>query len=217
MSGFRSRFPTVTRWTTDQDLPDIVFRPCFTPAASEPVPGRPSTAARRLAAPARRSAAYPSGAGQAGRSPGGAAARLASLQVTELTAGWLGLIRRVPQARADGRDPRGERGGTSPGRGRGRRRGPLAAPAAAPPGRCPPQSRPPHRHRAGPGPGPGGSVLGVYSADLQPDQRRSGQGDPVRRRLTDRRRGQAGCTRRSPGGRSRSFGAAEAAGPGPGS
>jgi hypothetical protein len=29
MSGFRLRFPTVTPWTTDRDLPDIVFRACF--------------------------------------------------------------------------------------------------------------------------------------------------------------------------------------------
>ena len=209
MSGFRSRFPTVTRWTTDQDLPDIVFRPCFTPAVSEPVPGRPSTAAGRLAAPARQGAAYPSGAGQAGRSPGGAAARLASLQVTELAADWLGLIRRVSQPRADGRDPRDQHGGTSPGAGERQTPGTAGHPGGGAARHVPPSvtSASP-APGPGPGPGLGGSFLSVYSADLQLDQHRSGHSDPVRWRLTDRRRGQAGCTRRLPGGRSWSFCAA---------
>jgi hypothetical protein len=35
MSGFRLRFPTVTPWTTDRDLPDIVFRACFTIVLSD--------------------------------------------------------------------------------------------------------------------------------------------------------------------------------------
>ena len=86
MSGFRSRFPTVTRWTTDQDLPDIVFRPCFTLAAGEFAPACPVGAARRLAAPARRGAANVSGPGQAGAAPVPEAARLALLQVTQLAA-----------------------------------------------------------------------------------------------------------------------------------
>ena len=41
MSGFRSRFPTVTPQTTDRDLPDIVFRICFRHVASRPPPGPP--------------------------------------------------------------------------------------------------------------------------------------------------------------------------------
>jgi hypothetical protein len=69
MSGFRSRFPTVTPWTTDPDLPDIVFRPCFTTVVSELVPACPSGAAKAL------SGRCPDGAGRAAASPprGGAA------------------------------------------------------------------------------------------------------------------------------------------------
>ena len=50
MSGFRSRFPTVTPWTTDQDLSDIVFRPCFISVVSEFVSPCPAGGARRPAA-----------------------------------------------------------------------------------------------------------------------------------------------------------------------
>ena len=48
MSGFRSRFPTVTPQTTDLDLPDIVFRPCFIPGISTRA-GRPGQAAHGAA------------------------------------------------------------------------------------------------------------------------------------------------------------------------
>jgi hypothetical protein len=55
MDGFRSRFPTVTPWTTDRDLLDIVFRPCFTSVVSERGPACPSGAETRPAArPGRR-------------------------------------------------------------------------------------------------------------------------------------------------------------------
>jgi hypothetical protein len=97
MSGFRSRFPTVTPWTTDQDLPDIVFRPCFTVVAGALEPAGPAGAARRQAArpgrcvPARREPA-PRRDGS-GAQVGGATARLALPQVT---------------------DAEGERGGSGP-------------------------------------------------------------------------------------------------------
>jgi len=64
MSGFRSRFPTVTPWTTDQDLSDIVFRPCFRSVVSEFAPaGRlaPQDAVRCGPGGARRPAASPLG------------------------------------------------------------------------------------------------------------------------------------------------------------
>ncbi len=72
MSGFRSRFPTVTPWTTDQDLPDIVFRACFAtvsrveasagPPGPGGAPGPAALSVRRTPARAGRH-----GAGRAAR------------------------------------------------------------------------------------------------------------------------------------------------------
>jgi hypothetical protein len=75
MSGFRSRFPTVTPWTTDQDLPDIVFRPCFMAIVNELEPARPSGAARHRAGPPgrRRPAPREPAPGGTDRTPGPAA------------------------------------------------------------------------------------------------------------------------------------------------
>jgi hypothetical protein len=217
MCGFRSRFPTVTRWTTDQDLPDIVFRRCFTPVASEFAPACPAAAARRLAAPASRGAANPSGEGQAGRSRGarGSPARVVAGHPVSggLTRPGSGACRRpAPTAAAHSASPAGR----NRGRTEADARDCPATPAGAPPGMCPHQSRPPHRPRTGPGPGPGGSFLSVYSAELQLDRHRSAQSDPVRWRLTDQRRASPGVL---PAGdaRSWSFRAAGAAGAGPAS
>jgi hypothetical protein len=72
MSGFRSRFPTVTPWTTDQDLSDIVFRPCFTSVVNEFAPaclvgtGRRHVARPGRCLPARREPT----AGRGGSAPG---------------------------------------------------------------------------------------------------------------------------------------------------
>jgi hypothetical protein len=71
MSGFRSRFPTVTPWTTDQDLPDIVFRPCFTPVVSELGRACSSGAATRLATQSGRP---PEGRREPGPGRGGSGA-----------------------------------------------------------------------------------------------------------------------------------------------
>jgi hypothetical protein len=87
MSGFRSRFPTVTPWTTDQDLPDIVFRPCFTSVVSEFVPGPSGCAAGapkwRGPGAACRPAASPLRGGADQARTADVAASLALPQVTE--------------------------------------------------------------------------------------------------------------------------------------
>jgi hypothetical protein len=158
MSGFRSRFPTVTPWTTDQDLPDIVFRPCFTAVAGALEPAGPAGAARRQAArlgrcvPARREPA-PRRDGS-GAQVGAATARLALPQVTGVGAG--GAARVQPARWTSARGPRAG-DGDSP-------QPPLAfrraCRASSPPGAgapahtAPHQSHPSHRSR----PGPGGRV-----------------------------------------------------------
>jgi hypothetical protein len=68
MSGFRSRFPTVTPQTTDLDQPDIVFRPCFASGDPGPAPDGPAGAPRGRAD--RPGGSPRPAAGQAGRRAG---------------------------------------------------------------------------------------------------------------------------------------------------
>ena len=164
MSGFRSRFPTVTRWTTDQDLPDIVFRPCFTSVAGGRVPacppGRrnaPGGAARAATAGAPRAR---SRAGRIGRCTVGAATRLALPQVTDRTGGRAGQIQRAQRTGTPG--TAAHLTATHPGRPAGLRETPprqftVAAGASA--HTAPHQSHSPHRWRPSPrgsGRGPAG-------------------------------------------------------------
>ncbi len=80
MSGFRLRFPTVTPWTTDRDLPDIVFRACFLNVVTEQGWAGPGGASRGRADELPGIGRRASGPG---RWTGSVAARGTFLQVAE--------------------------------------------------------------------------------------------------------------------------------------